>query len=196
MQWEALALSYSQLQAFYFFFFTLQRFSILAAKDIINLILVLTIWWCLCVESSLGLLEKGLSYDQRVLLKKLCYPVPCFILYSKAKCVCYSSYLLTSDFFILFPMMKRASFFLVFWKVLYVQLLWHQWFGYRFGLLWCWMVCLCNKLRSFCHFWANQAPYLDSFVDYKGYSISPIGFLPTVVDTMIILIKFAHSHPF
>ena len=30
----------------------------LAAKNIINLILVLTIWWCPCVESSLVLLEK------------------------------------------------------------------------------------------------------------------------------------------
>ena len=30
-----------------------------AAKNIINLILVLTIWWCLCVESSLLLLEEG-----------------------------------------------------------------------------------------------------------------------------------------
>ena len=43
----------------------------LAAKNIINLILVLTIWWCLCVESSLVLLDKGLCYDQCVLLAKL-----------------------------------------------------------------------------------------------------------------------------
>ena len=31
----------------------------LAAKNIINMILVLTIWWCPCVESSLVLLEGG-----------------------------------------------------------------------------------------------------------------------------------------
>ena len=43
-----------------------------AAKNIINLILVLTIWWCLCVESSLVLLEEGVCYDQWVLLAKLC----------------------------------------------------------------------------------------------------------------------------
>ena len=30
----------------------------LAAKNIINLVLVLTIWWCPCVDSSLGLLKK------------------------------------------------------------------------------------------------------------------------------------------
>ena len=43
----------------------------LAAKNIINLISVLTIWWCPCVESSLVLLEEGVCYDQCVLLAKL-----------------------------------------------------------------------------------------------------------------------------
>ena len=33
-----------------------------AAKNIINLILVLTIWWCPCVESSLILLEEVQQY--------------------------------------------------------------------------------------------------------------------------------------
>ena len=36
----------------------------LAAKNIINLISVLTIWWCPCIESSLVLLEEGVCYDQ------------------------------------------------------------------------------------------------------------------------------------
>ena len=44
----------------------------LAAKNIINLISVLTIWLCPCVESSLVLLEEGVCYDQCVLLAKLC----------------------------------------------------------------------------------------------------------------------------
>ena len=44
----------------------------LAAMNIINLISVLTIWWCPCVESSLVLLEKGVFYDQCILLAKLC----------------------------------------------------------------------------------------------------------------------------
>ena len=35
-----------------------------AANNIINLISVLTIWWCPCVESSLVLLEEGVCYDQ------------------------------------------------------------------------------------------------------------------------------------
>ena len=42
----------------------------LAAKNIINLISVLTIWWCQCVESSV-LLEEGVCYDQCILLEKL-----------------------------------------------------------------------------------------------------------------------------
>ena len=39
-----------------------------AAKNIINLISVLTIWWCPCVESSPVLLEEGVCYDQWILL--------------------------------------------------------------------------------------------------------------------------------
>jgi len=35
----------------------------LPEKDIINLILMLTIWWCPCVESSLVLLEEYVCYD-------------------------------------------------------------------------------------------------------------------------------------
>ena len=42
-----------------------------AAKNIIDLILVLTIWWCSCVESSLVLLEESVCCDQCVLLAKL-----------------------------------------------------------------------------------------------------------------------------
>ena len=46
------------------------------------------------------LLEEGICYDQCVLLEKLCYPLFCFIMYSKAKLACYSRYLLTSYFYI------------------------------------------------------------------------------------------------
>ena len=37
---------------------------------------------------------------------------------------------------------------------------------------------------------------MDSFVDSEGYFISSVGFLPTVVDIMVILVKFTHSSPF
>ena len=45
----------------------------LAAKNIINLILVLAIWWCPCIESSLVLLNLlcCVCYDQCILLAKL-----------------------------------------------------------------------------------------------------------------------------
>ena len=36
----------------------------------------------------------------------------------------------------------------------------------------------------------------DSFVDHDGYSISSEGFLPIVVDIMVISVKFTHSSPF
>ena len=42
--------------------------------------------------------RKGVCYDQCTLLAKLCLPLPCFILYSKAKLACYSRYLLISYF--------------------------------------------------------------------------------------------------
>ena len=35
----------------------------------------------------------------------------------------------------------------------------------------------------------------DSFVDHDGYSISAKGFLPIVVDIMVICVKFTHSSP-
>ena len=43
----------------------------LTVKNIINLILVLTIWWSPCGESSLVLLKESVCYDQCILLAKL-----------------------------------------------------------------------------------------------------------------------------
>ena len=89
-------------------------------------------------------------------------------------------------------------------RTIQLQLLWHQWLGHRLGLLWCWMVCLGNELKSFwvffcCCFVFEIVPtycILDSLVDSKGYSISSKEFLPTVVDIMVIWIKFTHSYSF
>ena len=82
----------------------------LAAGNIINLILLLTIWWCPYVESSLEL-EEGVCYDQCILLAKPYYPLPCFILYSKAKFACCSRYFFTSYFCILVPYNEKDIFF-------------------------------------------------------------------------------------
>ena len=43
---------------------------------------------------------------------------------------------------------------------------------------------------------ASEYCILDSFVDCDGYSISSKGFLPTIVDVMVIWVKFTHSSPF
>ena len=76
----------------------------MAAKNIINLILVLTIWLCLCVESPVGSLEKSVCYDQNVLLTVntlFTFALLHFVL--QGQTVCYSGYLLTSDLRILIP---------------------------------------------------------------------------------------------
>ena len=127
----------------------------LAAKKMISLISVLTIWWCPCVESSLVLLEEGICYDQWVLLAELYWPLPCFILYSKAKFACYSMCFLTSYFCIPVPYNEKDIFFGVLvlkglvglHRIVQLQLLQRYWLGHRLGLPWYWMVCLGNKQR-------------------------------------------------
>ena len=72
-------------------------------------------------------------------------------------------------------------------RTIELQLLQHYWLGHRLGLPWYWMACLRNEQRSFCCFWDyTQVLHLNSFVDYEGYSISSKGFLPMVVDIMVI----------
>ena len=59
------------------------------------------------------------------------------------------------------------------------------------------MVCLeTNKDHSVVFEIASKYRILDSFVDHYGYSISSEGFLPAVVDIMVIGVKFTHSSPF
>jgi len=72
-------------------------------------------------------------------------------------------------------------------RTIQLQLFQHYWLGHRRGLLWYWMVCLGNKHRSFCRFWdCIQILHFELFVDHDGYSISSEGFLPAVVDIMVI----------
>ena len=102
------------------------------------------------------------------------------------------------------PIMKRTSFLGVSSKGLVglhrtvqLQLLQHYWQGHRLGLPCYWMVCLGNEQKSFCHFEiASKYCISDSFVDCDGYSISSKGFLHTVVDIMVVWVKFTHSSPF
>ena len=56
-----------------YFCWLYRAFPSLAAKNIISLISILTIWWCPCVMFSLVLLEEGVCYDQCILLTKFCF---------------------------------------------------------------------------------------------------------------------------
>ena len=97
---------------------------------------------------------EGICYDQWVLLRKLYEPLPCFILYSKAKFASYIRYFLTSYFCI--PVTLWVSVLkglLGLHRTVQLQLLQRYWLGHRLGLLWYWMVCLGNEQRSFCRFW-------------------------------------------
>ena len=132
----------------------------LAAKNIINLILVLTTWPCPCVESSLVLLEEGICYDQCFLLAKLlAFALLHFVLQGQT-CLLLQ---LSLDFLLLFqsPMMKRTYFFLLLFlegliglqRTVQLHLLRHYCLGHSLALLWYWMVCLGTEQRSFCRFW-------------------------------------------
>ena len=131
----------------------------LTAKNIITLILVLTIWWCPCVESSLGWLEKCLlwlvcSLDKTLSLcsASFCTPRPNLSVTPGV------SQLLTFAFQC--SMMKRTSFLVLVLGLVglhrtgQLQLLEYQWLGHRFCLLRYWMICLGNELRPFYHFWS------------------------------------------
>ena len=96
--------------------------------------------------------------------------------------------------------MKRTSFLVSVLEVLVglhrtVHLLWHLWLGHRLGLLWCWIVCLENELRSFCHFSDCTQVLHFGFFCWRN-SISSKGLLPIVIDIIVIWIEFAHSCPF
>ena len=68
--------------------------------------------------------------------------------------------------------------------------------GHRLGLLWYSMVWLGNEQRPFYRFWdCTQGLHFGCFVDYESYFISSKKFLPTVLDVMVIWIKFSHSGP-
>ena len=128
----------------------------LAAKNIIILISVLTIWWCPCVESSLVLLEEGVCYDQCVLLAKL-------------YCLCPASFCTPRPYLPVTPgvswlptfafqssIIKRTFLGVLvlegledLHRTIQLQLLQHCWLGYRLWLPWYRMVCLGNEQRSF-----------------------------------------------
>ena len=72
-------------------------------------------------------------------------------------------------------------------RTVQLQLLQHYWLGHR--LDYCdieWFALEMNRDHSVVFDIATKYCFLDSFVDRDGYSISSEGFLPTVVDIMVI----------
>ena len=124
----------------------------LAAKNIINLILVLTIRWCPCVESSLVLLEENVCCDQcSFLAKLLAFALLHFILQGQT----WLLFQVSLDFLLLHfsPLWWEGG---LFWvlvlkglvglhRTLQLQLPQPYWSAHRLRLPWYWMVCLGNK---------------------------------------------------
>ena len=133
----------------------------LAAKNIINLISVLTIWWCPCVEYSLVLLEESVYYNQSVLLSNSVSLWPALLCTPRPNLPVTPDVFWLPTFAFQSPIMERTSFMGVSFlkglvglhRTVQLQPLQCYWLGHRLGLLWYWMVCLGNKQRSFCHFW-------------------------------------------
>ena len=72
-------------------------------------------------------------------------------------------------------------------KTVQLQLLQHNWLGQRLG--YCdieWFALETNRDHSVILEIASKYCISDSFVDRDGYSISSEGFLPAVVDVMVI----------
>ena len=88
----------------------LLHFPNLLTLFIINMILVLTIWWCLCVEQFLVVSEEGVCYDQCVLLAKLlAFALLHFVLQDQT-CLLLQVFSWLPTFVFQSPMMKRTSF--------------------------------------------------------------------------------------
>ena len=134
--------------------------SFLAAKNIINLISLLTIWWCPFVESSLVLLEEDICYTSAFSWQNSISLCPASFRIPSPNLSVTPGVSWLPTFAFQSPIMKRTSFLGVsskrscrFSRPIQLQLLQRYWLGYRLGLLWYWMVCLGNEQRSFYHFW-------------------------------------------
>ena len=91
--------------------------------------------------------------------------------------------------------MKRTFFFrdlvleglVDFHRTIQRQLLQHYWLGHNLDYHDIeWFALEVNRDLSVVFEIASKYFILDSFIDYDGYSVSSKGFLPTVVDAMVI----------
>ena len=118
---------------------------------------------------------------------------PCFILHSKAKFACYFRCFFTSYFCILVP--QKDIFFWVLvlqglvglHSTVQLQLLQRYWLGHRLDDRDIeWFALEMNRNHFVVFEIASKYCISDSFADHDGYSISSEGFLPAVVDIMVI----------
>ena len=131
----------------------------LAAKNIINMISVLTIWWFPCVESSLVFFEECvcntsvLSWWNSTSLFSASFCTPRPNLPVTPSVSWFAIFAFQS------PITKKTSFLGVgsgmscrSQRTVQLQFLQYYWSWDRLWLLWYLMICLGHKQRSFCHF--------------------------------------------
>ena len=77
-----------------------------------------------------------------------------------------------------------------------LQLLWHQWLGTELDYCDTEWFTLEMNWDPFVIFELHPSTAVDSSVDYEVYSICSKGYLPPVVDIIVIWVTFTHSCPF
>ena len=168
------------------------------SKNKINLTSVLIIWWCPSVELSLVLLEEG------CLLWSVHSPGKILLAFALFYFVLQGQTFLLLKVSLDSSMMKRTPFIGVLWRSCRSSLepfnfIFFSISGWGIDLDYSdieWFALKMNWDHSVIFEIAPKYCISDSFVDYDGYSIPSKGFLPAVVDIMVIWMKFTHSRPF
>ena len=143
-----------------------------AAKNIINLLSILTIWWCSCVE-FLVLWKRGFAMTSAFSWQNsvsLCPVSPCT---PRPNLPVTPGISWLPTFAFQSPIMKWH----IFWvlvpencrtivglhRTIQLQILQHYWLRYRLGLLWYWVVWLENRDHSIVFEIAPRSCILDFF---------------------------------
>ena len=155
-------------------------------------------------RSSLVFLEEGVCYDQCILLAELFALL--HSVFQDQICLLLEVFL---DFLLLHssPLCWKGHLFGVLileglvglHRTIQLQLLQPQPYWLGIDLDYCdieWFALETNRDHSVVFEIVSKYCISDSLVDYDGYSISSPEFLPTVIDIMVILVKFTHSSPF
>ena len=147
----------------YCFYWLYRASPSVAAENMINLILILTIWLCPCIKLSLGCWKRVFAMTSVLSVCSLDKTLLAFpLLHFVSQGQTFLLLQISLDFLLFHSnhlLKKRTSFggvsprsLVGLHRNVQLQLLQRQWLGHRLGLLWCWMVCLGNEPRSFCRF--------------------------------------------